>query len=121
MDKLKTIADYEFLLLKDTLRRSGCEKKQIAAGCYVKGKGFVYATNHCDHEGDVCPRMDMPSGEGYELCMATHAESNLATMVRGEELKSEIAWVFGHYYACEPCAAALKAVGIKEIRVRERM
>ena len=30
-----------------------------------------------------------------------------------------VAWVSGHYWACEPCAAALKAVGVKEIRVRE--
>lgn len=30
-----------------------------------------------------------------------------------------IEWVAGHYWACEPCASALKAVGVKEIRVKE--
>jgi deoxycytidylate deaminase len=62
----------------------------------------------------------MPSGQGYELCKANHAEANLAKAMkeRGEQ-SDGIAWVAGHYWACEPCAAALKDVGVKEIRMRE--
>ena len=105
----------EFEMLAAVLPQSGCAKKQIAAGTYVDGV-FVTATNRCEFSGEVCPRLNMPSGQGYELCHALHAEHNLAQAIT----KSDgIAWVFGHYWACEPCASELKQRGVKEIRVRE--
>lgn len=109
----------EFLKLKTVLGESVCAKKHIAAGTYLKGGVFVYATNHCDHEGSECPRLNVPSGQGYHLCNAHHAEANLAKMIEDKELGSDVVWLVGHYWACEPCASALKSVGIKEIRIRE--
>lgn len=109
----------EFEILSTELHWSGCAKKQIAAGTYVNG-AFWSAVNTCEFEGSVCPRLDMPTGQGYELCTARHAEARLAARMQQEGVKSDgIAWVFGHYYACEPCASALKSVGVTEIRVRE--
>jgi deoxycytidylate deaminase len=109
----------EFIVLSEELRWSGCAKKQIAAGTYCQGI-FLYEVNTCTFDGDVCPRLEMPTGQGYELCHATHAEARLAARMKREGIVSDgVAWVFGHYYACEPCAAALKSVGVTEIRVRE--
>lgn len=109
----------EFKILSEELHWSGCAKKQIAAGTYWQGI-FLYEVNTCKFEGDVCPRLSMPTGQGYELCQATHAEARLAARMKREGIVSDgVAWVFGHYYACEPCASALKSVGVVEIRVRE--
>jgi deoxycytidylate deaminase len=110
---------YEFPYLFAQMPKSGCAKKQTAAGTYVKGV-LKYAVNFCEYQGDACPRLNMKSGEGYELCKANHAEANLAAEMQKNGWKSDgIAWVAGHYWACEPCASALKAVGVKEIRVKE--
>lgn len=100
-----------------------CKKKDIRAGTYVNGK-FIVAKNFCAYvaPADPCLREGMPSGMGYELCGSNHAEANLAEMLEVGPFKSDgIAWVLGHYYACEPCAKALKEVGVKEIRVRESL
>ncbi len=115
--------EYEFAILRTILDQSGCDKKQVAAGCYVDGF-FTTRTNSCGHGGLVCPRIEMKSGEGYELCDAYHAEQKLANEVISKIDKTyfdipEIVWVYGHYYACEPCARALKELGVEEIRIRE--
>lgn len=110
---------FEFPFLFKQLATSGCAKKQTAAGTYVDNL-LIFAVNYCEYQGDNCPRLNMPSGQGYELCKANHAEANLAAKIKASGKMSDgIAWVAGHYWACEPCASALKAVGVKEIRVRE--
>lgn len=112
----------EFDILSAELYRSGCAKKQIAAGTYVNGV-FVWQVNTCQYEGSECPRIHMPTGQGYELCAAIHAEAQLAALLTHVLQKESdgIAWVLGHYCACEPCADELKAVGVTEIRVRENL
>ena len=108
----------EFEVLELSLADSGCDKRQVAAGTYVNGL-FHVATNRCDHEGDVCPRLGMPTGEGYHLCEATHAEEVLIQHLLSIGCESDgIVWVVGHYYVCEPCAKMLKNCGVQEFRVR---
>jgi len=104
----------EFETLFSILHKSGCAKKHTAAGMYVDGM-FIYSVNSCSFEGAVCPRLNLPSGQGYELCQAKHAEATLASAGKTDG----IVWLVGHYWACEPCAAALKAIGVKELRIRE--
>lgn len=113
------MVDKEFFFLEQILGRSGCAKKQIAAGTYVEGTWFA-EENYCQFSGNQCPRLNMPTGQGYKLCQSHHAEATLVEHLRiiGKQ-SNGIAWILGHYYACEPCAAALKAVGVKEIRIRE--
>lgn len=109
--------EFEFLFSK--LSESKCAKKQTAAGTYVNGI-FFHATNHCEFDGEVCPRMNMPSGVGYELCKAHHAEANLASVLADSGCKSDgVLWLVGHYWACEPCASAVKAIGVSELRIKE--
>ena len=111
--------DLEFEALFEKMPESGCAKKHIAAGTYSYGE-WKYATNTCAFVGEVCPRLTLKSGQGYELCQSSHAEARLADDLKAAGRLSEgVAWVSGHYWACEPCAAALKAVGVKEIRVRK--
>jgi deoxycytidylate deaminase len=109
----------EFDLLFVLLGTSGCAKKQIAAGTYVNGR-FVWAVNHCVFAGEQCPRLNVPSGQGYELCTAHHAEQNLAELLKAKGQRSDgVLWVAGHYWACEPCARAMKEMGVTELRIKE--
>ncbi len=114
----------EFERLKAVLPQSGCAKKQVACGTYVNGE-WRWQVNKCIFAGSTCPRINLPSGVGYDLCEALHAEARLVAARLVAELKQEgvqsdgIAWVFSHYWACEPCASSLKSIGVQEIRVRE--
>lgn len=111
--------DPPFHYLAADVHASNCGKKKIICGTYVNGC-WIVRTNRCEFAGNACPRIHLPTGQGYELCTASHAEARLAEVLKTKGLISDgIAWVFGHYYACEPCASALKAVGVTEIRVRE--
>jgi deoxycytidylate deaminase len=114
-----TPPDKEFSCLFMKLPESRCDKKHTASGTYSKGF-FYHATNFCEHEGETCPRLNMSSGVGYELCKAHHAEANLAEDFIKLGIRSDgIAWLVGHYWICEPCATALKSIGVKEIRIME--
>jgi deoxycytidylate deaminase len=109
----------EFGALFAQLPRSGCAKKQTAAGTYVGGE-WVVAVNFCDYQGDDCPRLNVASGTHYNLCKSHHAEAELVQFLKRLRGKSDgVVWLVGHYWACEPCASLLKAAGVKEIRIRE--
>jgi deoxycytidylate deaminase len=119
---------HEFKSLFAAMHLSGCAKRSVTAGIYVQEDpnrlpSFEIAANACSWAEGVtaCPRIGIASGTGYDLCTAQHAEANLVRNLKQRGLKPAvpIAWVAGHYYACEPCAKALKEFGITEIRVRE--
>lgn len=81
--------------------------------------GDVYeGENDCANPQPVCPRLP---GEGYEKCrsvcdQAGHAEIE-ALKKAGAAAVGATAVIYGHYYACEPCAAALRDAGIAAFTV----
>lgn len=75
--------------------------------------------NHCGNPQTVCPRADMPTGVGYELCrdvcqQVGHAEVVAASMA-GAGAQGAVAYIEGHTYACENCKATLFALGVTEV------
>jgi deoxycytidylate deaminase len=96
-----------------------CAKQQVKATIIaLDGRRFV-GTNHCMKPQAVCPRADMPTGVGYELCKSVceqeaHAEVN-ATRIAGEAARNATLYLEGHTYACQPCQSASHAAGIAEI------
>lgn len=95
-------------------------KKQIVTATIVTadGRRFV-GTNDCETPQEVCPRADMPSGVGYELCKSVcnqtgHAEIN-ALRAAGPGLSDATLYLEGHTYACDHCKEMCKSCGIKEI------
>ena len=92
----------EFEYLKIMVQpKSTCQKKAVAAGCYV-GEQFLTAANYCENTGQVCERLDKRTGTSTELCNSTHAEITLLDK-----------------HICPDCAEALHQFGIREIRIRE--
>jgi deoxycytidylate deaminase len=101
-------------------RQSTCDKRSVAAGCYV-GERFITSANHCEHTGQICPRLSLPSGCQSELCASTHAEIGLLNKLKAMKLDiiPAIVWIYGHYYACQACAKALADFGIRELRIKQ--
>jgi hypothetical protein len=109
----------EFKRLANAISASGCDKKQTACGTYINGVFFI-AVNFCDKPAGKCTRLEAASGTDYASCGSHHAEANLAKGLTDAGEKSDgIAWLLGHYWACEPCASALKSVGVTELRIKE--
>lgn len=77
--------------------------------------------NICRNPQAVCPRGDMPSGEGYYLCRDVceqmgHAEEVALTKVADRvPLSGWIAYIYGHSYVCNSCHHYLRESGIERI------
>jgi deoxycytidylate deaminase len=100
--------------------RGPCAKSPVR--CVIRN-GYMEFTgeNDCANPQAVCPRAP---GEDYTKCQticqqAGHAEVE-AVKKAGIHAKHGTAYLFGHYYACEPCARALRDAGVTEIVIRVR-
>ena len=86
----------------------------------VRADGRSYeATNECDVEGDVCPRVAAGclTGTGYELCRSTHAEVNAAKLAAESEDVPGEAWLWGHTWMCKDCQDALRDVNVHTFHI----
>lgn len=99
---------------------SGPCVKQTVTATVVTADGTRYvATNHCMNPQTECPRADMPTGVGYELCKSVcqqpaHAEVN-AINLAGDAARGAVLYLEGHTYACEACKSAAEQAGIARI------
>lgn len=90
----------------------------------VVGEGANGSDFHKDHECERVKR-GVPTGEGYELCEGCHpknhsevraiasAKDKLGT-VEGADL-----YLWGHWWACEPCWNAIEDAGISRVFLLE--
>lgn len=87
------------------------------------GNGF----NKGPNEVHVCPRIveECPSGTGYDLCSLHdapgHAEQMAVKMAKeqGIDLEGADAYMYGHWWACEPCWTALIDAGVRDLYVTD--
>ncbi len=96
-----------------------CAKQTVTATIITPdGRHFV-GTNFARNPQVACPRGDMPTGVGYELCQSVcrqgaHAEVNAIAAARAAAVGAKL-YLEGHSYACAPCQAACAAAGIAQI------
>ena len=87
------------------------------------GNGF----NRGPGEIHVCPRvvLDCPSGTGYDLCTLHDSPGHSERMLLAEAQKEGIdvtgadVYMYGHWWACEPCWTALLEAGIRDLYVTD--
>lgn len=87
------------------------------------GNGF----NRGPGQVHVCPRivLECASGAGYDLCSLHDAPGHSEQMVLAEAARLGIdvigadAYMYGHWWACEPCWTALIQAGIRDLYVTE--
>jgi deoxycytidylate deaminase len=87
------------------------------------GNGF----NRGPGQVHVCPRivLECPSGTGYELCTLHDAPGHSEPMLVAQAKKLGIdpsgadAYMYGHWWACEPCWNALIEAGVRDLYVTD--
>jgi 2'-deoxynucleoside 5'-phosphate N-hydrolase len=87
------------------------------------GNGF----NRGPGKVHVCPRvvLECPSGTGYDLCSLHDAAGHSEPMLIEEARRLEIdtvgadAYMFGHWWACEPCWKVLIDAGVRDLYVTD--
>lgn len=86
-----------------------------AGNGFNKGAGQIH----------VCPRvvLECPSGTGYDLCHLHDPEGHAEPMVIAEAARLGVdpagadAYMFGHWWACEPCWKKLIDAGVRDLYV----
>lgn len=68
---------------------------------------------------EECARMNLPSGQGYELCKPIHAEVMAVLNAGIQNCKGAVLYLSGHYYACWNCESTVRFAGVKEIKIRD--
>ena len=110
-----------------TSKRATCMRRQVGA-VIVKDKHII-ATGyngaprgimHCDERG-FCLRqkLNIPSGERHELCMALHAEQNAIIQAATLGQSVEGGTIYVTHQPCVICAKMIINAGIGKIVVRE--
>jgi hypothetical protein len=90
-------------------------RKQVVRCVIQRATGERYAaTNECDVDGDVCPRIaaGYPSGEGYGMCQSVHAEIRAAELAAETSHVEGVAYIGGHTWICKNCQDALRAINV---------
>nr|BDD47793.1 hypothetical protein 11 [Deltaproteobacteria bacterium] len=98
-----------------------CAKLQVIA-LLVSPKGEIFVgTNWCHEPQEVCPRADLPSGVGYEMCenvckQHAHAEVD-ACIQAGEAARGSKVYLIGHSYACDDCMKVMAKHGVETVHI----
>lgn len=100
-----------------------CAKRQVE--CVIttaapdNRRQWYRGRNDCENPQLKCPRAP---GEDYTKCkticrQGDHAElaALKAAADDGADLHDATATVFGHYWICEPCGAALRDAGVRRV------
>lgn len=99
---------------------NNCIKQVVTATIITpSGERFTGSNYTTKDNGGVCPRANMKSGEGYDLCRDVcgqigHAEV-IAIMIAGDKANGALLYLEGHTYACDNCSLTAKKAGIVEI------
>jgi deoxycytidylate deaminase len=105
------------MLLHD-LNSMRCAKQITVAIIENKGEYWI-GTNWCKQPQKDCPRINMPTGVGYdkckEICQQTgHAEEN-ALVEAGDNSRGATLYLLGHTLICDNCRKLTEEAGIKDI------
>lgn len=120
--------DEYFIGIADlTAERSTCLRRQVGAVIVKDNRimatgynGAPMGIKHCDERGGCLrQKLNVPSGERHELCMALHAEQN--AIIQAAHLGQSIAGgtIYVTHQPCVICAKMIINAGIERIVVRE--
>ena len=103
--------------------------KHPAAAVVVKnqeiiGEGSI-GNNPAHIKGCVRVTLDLPTGEGYELCEGCsehyHSEPSAIrdAIANGNDTRGADLYLWGHWWCCGPCWEAMMEAGIKDVYLLE--
>ena len=97
-----------------------CKKQSVVAIIMKDNQIISIGTNYIRNKIKECPRKDMESGVGYELCkdicnQTSHAEVD-ACKKAGKKAKGATLYFIGHSYCCENCKKIMEEYGIIDVK-----
>ena len=97
--------------------------KQTTVAVIMNNGEFWVGSNWCVNPQKVCPRGDLPTGEGYEMCkdicgQSHHAEVD-ACMNAGDGARGGTLYLIGHTYCCDDCKRVMDSYGIEKVVICE--
>lgn len=102
-----------------------CLKQQVFAIIKTQRHEYVRGSNYIYSDIIECPRKDMPSGQGYELCQNIchqkfHAETDAIDRAAKQNLDITGAdlYLTGHTYCCNLCIEAMRQAGLRAYWIR---
>jgi deoxycytidylate deaminase len=95
-----------------------CAKQEVIAIILNDEEIISVGSNWCANPQEECPRKDLPTGKGYEMCKEIcqqphHAEVDVC-MLAGKRRGNKMI-IFGHTYCCDECKKIIMEYGIKEV------
>jgi deoxycytidylate deaminase len=98
-----------------------CAKVVVTATIITKDGRTFTGRNDCVNPQVLCPRGNLPSGQGYEMCKTicqqpAHAEV-VALRKAGVDASGATLLLQGHNFACEDCLQSCERAGIARIVV----
>ncbi|MCQ2551564.1 MAG: cytidine/deoxycytidylate deaminase family protein [Clostridia bacterium] len=119
--------DYFMEMAELTARRSTCLRRHVGAVIvkdrHVIATGYNGAPRgiaHCDERGGCLrEKLNVPSGQRHELCMALHAEQNAIIQAASLGQSVEGATIYVTHQPCVICAKMIINAGIDKIVVKE--
>lgn len=79
-----------------------------------------YHLNGCERV-----RLNMPTGQGYELCEGCHPRNHsepraiASAIAAGYDSRGADIYLWGHWWCCEPCWSAMLTAGIANVYLLE--
>lgn len=102
--------------------RSTCLRRQVGA-VLVKGRnilatgynGVPSGITHCDTDGCLRARLNVPSGERHELCRGLHAEQNAIIQAARHGINIDGATLYCTTMPCIICTKMIINAGINRV------
>lgn len=98
-----------------------CAKQETIAVIITPELKIFVGTNWCENPQTECPKKDLPTGVGYEMCrdickQHAHAEVD-ACEKAGEFAYGADLYLIGHYYCCDNCKKVMEEYGIRNVYI----
>lgn len=108
------------MLIHNYALGSKCAKRTTIC-IIVCDDGDIYiGSNDVANPQEICPRADMPTETGYELCKNICGQRHHAEVAAAEQVgpgQTGIAFLIGHNHACQPCQEALIKAGVRHLTI----
>ena len=117
------------MVAKEYAQERSLDRNQSTGSVVVKnGEIIGRGTNGSDyHEKNGCERVrrGIPTGQSYELCEGCHPKNHSEpraiadARAQGHNPSGADLYLWGHWWACEPCWNAMKEAGIDKVYLLE--
>ena len=119
--------EYFMEMAELTAKRSTCLRRQVGAVIVKDRRAVATGYNgaprnmmHCEERGGcIREKLNIPSGQRHELCMALHAEQNAIIQAAAMGNAIEGGTIYITNQPCAICAKMIINAGINRIVIRE--